>query len=120
MKKLLVILLLLFPVQSILGGNKIHIACDYEEDFESITWVIDFDNNKITGSSGYNMSGILINENYFLFEIPRAKLEKPLKRMRYKINRITGEATITGNFHGTERQRIIDGSCRKVSSKRKF
>ena len=66
------------------------------------------------------MSGILINENYFLFEIPRADLKKPVKRMRYKINRITGKSTITGNFHGTELQNIVDGSCRKVSSKRKF
>ena len=91
MKKLLVILLLLFPVQSILGGNKIHIACDYEEDFESITWVIDFDNNKITGLNGYNMSGILINENYFLFEIPRAKLEKPLKECVIKLIELLGK-----------------------------
>ena len=114
MRKLLLILLLLFPIHGAWGET--FLTCEYEL---GPTMYFIFDENKqiVTNDKGAKFLNVSITNTVIGFD---TTFQTPkTKSMRYSINRLTGKSNIyivmtdgtTGKNHG---------SCKKVSGKRKF
>ena len=120
MKKLLVILLLFFPVHGAWG--KTQLSCNYKNetvDIETL-FVIDERKNIIINAQGVKYSNVFIEQNAFHFSLPEEYFVSPtIKEYSYFINRITGHSELIGKFKDGHTI-IIDGSCIKTSSKKKF
>ena len=120
MRKLLLILLLLFPVHGAWG--KTQLSCNYKNetvDIETL-FVIDERKNIIINAQGVKYSNVFIEQNAFHFSLPEEYfVSSTIKEYSYYINRITGHSDLIGKFKDGHTI-IIDGLCIKTSSKKKF
>ena len=120
MKKLLTILLLLFPVHGAWG--KTQLSCNYKNETVNIEtlFVIDERKNIIINAQGVKYSNVFIEQNAFHFSLPEEYFVSPtIKEYSYYINRITEHSHLIGKFKDGHTIKI-DGSCTKTSSKKKF
>ena len=120
MRKLLLILFLLFPVHGAWG--KTQLSCNYKNETVDIKtlFVIDERKNIIINAQGVKYSNVFIEQNAFHFSLPEEYFVSPtIKEYSYYINRITGHSDLIGKFKDGHTI-IINGSCIKTSSKKKF
>ena len=122
MKKLLVILLLLFPVHGA-WAEVINLSCvtyDTKNNMEPEShFIIDTETKKITNSHGLPMHNTGVSEQQIVFEFKPITKPTALEFAHTSINRVTGKLRTTFHFkHGTNT--ALTGQCEKSSGKRKF
>ena len=124
MKKLLVILLLFFPVHGAWAKTPLDLTCTYKNTdggTTNIYFTIDFDNNKILNSRGIPFDNVGINKQIFQFEAMKSLYIKipEIKNLTYQIDRATGKIEMTTTL-STGKASSINGICKKTSGKKKF
>ena len=123
MKKLLVILLLFFPVHGVLGANKLHLSCSvkmFRDPPTVILPVIDLKKNIVTNPHGLFMGNALITDTAIVWKDDRKVMERRYGKndtiFSYQINRINGQYTVFVE----ELDLSFYGDCKKISGKKKF
>jgi len=127
MKKLLLILLLLFPVHGAWAKDKIQIKCI--DDGGRMTFIIDLEKNTMTNSHGVFFRNVSITPTVFQGDIHPHALSKTneqlrtqgspflLKNQTYRIYRDDGLFNVITEFTNGD-QKESPGQCEQISKKK--
>ena len=122
MKKLLVILLLLFPVHGAWAENISYLTCTFFKPAKELTvhFIIDYDNNIVTNSHGVPYKNSRINEQIIQFQGPDKGRKQDIKEAFFSIDRRTGRIETT--WYWTDgKSGDQSGQCEKTTgTKKKF
>ena len=121
MKKLLVILLLFFPVHGAWGKNITNLFCliQFGNQTSPIELIIDFDNNTVRATTSSNYARVVITDHIIAFKATEKTKQPGTKDMTYTISRKTGKIEVVfiqTNGHIS----TFLGKCEETPGKNKF
>ena len=116
MKKLLLILLLFFPVHGALGNNLLYLGCivKMQTNYE-INPVINLDTKVVSNLSYKTIGYAYITDNYINWITP-VEIKGIKQNVKFSINRVSGGITL----HFVTDNKRYYGKCEKISGKKKF